>query len=273
MESARDIAFRLAAYDFAWDIERALEFALFRTFAVPSISGLLVKTGEFQTRTRKRYDDTELILAEIGEHGVESDRGQAALERMNAMHAAYRIANEDFLYVLSTFVFEPLRWIDKYGWRPLTETERQAIFEYNCDLGRRMGIRDIPDTLEAFEAYNRDFEARRFVHADSNAKIAAATTDMLLGFYLPRRLAPLGRPVIAAFMDARLRMAMGVDDPPAWLERAIPRLLKVRARILRWLPKRRRPHLLTKVRRATYPNGYQIARLGTFPGPSRPPVR
>jgi hypothetical protein len=54
----RQIVFLLTAYVFPWDIERALEFALFRTYAVPSISGLLCKTGEFVRRPRKRYDDT-----------------------------------------------------------------------------------------------------------------------------------------------------------------------------------------------------------------------
>ena len=60
-----EISFLLQAYEFPWDYKRALEFALFRTYAVPSISGLLAKTGEFLTRPRKRYDDTELILYEI----------------------------------------------------------------------------------------------------------------------------------------------------------------------------------------------------------------
>jgi hypothetical protein len=105
------IAFLLSAYEFPWDIERSLEFALFRTYAVPSISGLLAKTREFERRPRKRYDDTELILAEIRENGLDSARGRAALARMNAMHGRFRIANEDMLYVLSTFLLEPIRWL------------------------------------------------------------------------------------------------------------------------------------------------------------------
>ncbi|MCB0110984.1 MAG: hypothetical protein KDE53_33920, partial [Caldilineaceae bacterium] len=110
----------LTFHVFPWDIERALEFALFRTYAVPSISGLLAQTGEFTRRPRKRYDDTELILYEILEHGFDSDRGRRALRRMNQMHGRFAITNDDFLYVLSTFIFEPIRWIARFGWRPLT---------------------------------------------------------------------------------------------------------------------------------------------------------
>src|SRR6478752_7622371 len=94
-------------YDFPWDNTRALEFALFRTFAIPSIGKLLHHTQEFEQRTQKRYDDTDLLLSEIVEHGYESERGKEALARMNMMHGRFRISNEDMRYVLSTFVIEP----------------------------------------------------------------------------------------------------------------------------------------------------------------------
>lgn len=257
--------FRLAAYDFPWDIERALEFALFRTYAVPSISGLLAKTGEFKMRTRKRYDDTELIMSEMVENGLDSARGQAALARMNAMHGAYRIANDDMLYVLSTFILEPIRWIDRFGWRQLTEAERADILAYYRDLGRRMGISDIPETLDAFDAFNRSYEDTQFRYAQSNAEIAKATMDLMLGFYAPRVLWQLGRPVMRALMDPPLLDAMGLASAAGWLQWAVAAGLRARALALRALPKRRRPHLITHVRRPTYPKGYRIEELGTFP--------
>jgi len=39
---------------------------------------------------------------------------------MNQLHGRFDIANEDFLYVLSTFIFEPIRWNTRFGWRPAT---------------------------------------------------------------------------------------------------------------------------------------------------------
>ena len=78
-----EIMYLLQCYEFPWDYERALEFALFRTYPVPSISALLFKTGEFISRPRKRYDDTELIPYEITENGFDSQRCQAALRHMN----------------------------------------------------------------------------------------------------------------------------------------------------------------------------------------------
>jgi hypothetical protein len=106
----------LAHVHFAWDINKALEFALLQTFAVPSISGLLDRTGEFSNRTLKRYDDTAILIREVLSNGLDSDRAQRAFRRINDMHGRFRIANDDFLYVLSTFVFPLLTgWTGSAG--------------------------------------------------------------------------------------------------------------------------------------------------------------
>lgn len=260
----REIAFLLTCHCFPWDMERALEFALFRAFAVPSISKILAGTGEFTARPRKRYDDTELILYEILEHDMDSLRGKRAIHRMNDMHARFKIANEDFLYVLSTFVFEPIRWMDKYGWRPFTDLERQSIYINYRRLGERMQIRDIPNSLEEFEHFNKDYESRHFVYAQSNKLIGDRTVSLLLGFYLPKFLHGLGRPFVYALMDEPLRVAMGFPKPAGIFGAVVSTLLKMRAGILRYFPERKEPRLGTKRRRPTYPEGYQIEELGTF---------
>src|SRR5207344_102347 len=120
------IVFLSTRCDFPFDTTRALELALFRTYGVPSISGLLDRTGEFANRANKRYDDTDIIVSELMEWGYDSDRGKRALRRMNQLHGRFAISNEDYLYVLSTFVFEPIRWNQHYGWRRMSVNERLA---------------------------------------------------------------------------------------------------------------------------------------------------
>jgi hypothetical protein len=44
-------------HEFPFDTTRALELALFKTFASPTIAALLDSTGEFRLRGQKRYDD------------------------------------------------------------------------------------------------------------------------------------------------------------------------------------------------------------------------
>lgn len=106
-----------ATYEFPWDITRALELALYRTYAVPSIGRLLAETSELTDRSQKRYDDTALLLDAVVEHGFDSDSGRTAIRRINQMHRSYDISNDDMRYVLCTFVVVPKRWIDRYGWR------------------------------------------------------------------------------------------------------------------------------------------------------------
>lgn len=263
-ENYEEIARHLYAYEFSWDIERSLEFALFRTYAVPSISELLAKTGEFESRPRKRYDDTELILAETIEHGLDSPEGQRSIARMNAMHGRFRIDNSDMLYVLSTFICEPIRWLDRFGRRPMTGKEQRAWFLYYHGLGQRMGITDIHSDLDAMMHWNATFEADNFRFAQTNQRISEATIKLLLGFYLPSWLYWVGRPAVRALLDPPLLDSMGLLPVPVWCSRLTLGALRTRAAVLRWLPLRRKPRLLTQLPRPTYPEGHRIAELGTF---------
>ncbi len=90
------IVFLSSRHDFPFDTTRALEFALFRTFCVPSISALLDRTGEFAQRPQKRYDDTDIIVSELMEWGYDGERGQRALRRLNQLHGRFAIANRGF---------------------------------------------------------------------------------------------------------------------------------------------------------------------------------
>lgn len=76
--------------------------------------------------------------------------------------------------MLSSFDHEPIRWIERYGRRPLDEGERLALFHFWREAGRRMNIRDIPRDYTAFERYNEDYERNRFRFSESNRRVGAA---------------------------------------------------------------------------------------------------
>ena len=258
----------MGTYEFPWDLNQSLSFALFRTYAVPSIGGLLARTGEFTGRPQKRYDDTVLILDAVLEHGPDSAQGRTAIRRMNQMHRAHDISNDDLRYVLATFVVVPIRWIDAYGWRRLTETERVASAHYYRDLGRRMGIRDIPQTWQAFarclDAYERDHFG-----FDAGAREVAESTLALLATFPPNHRLPPGlvRRISLAVMDDPLLDAFGFPRPNRAFRALVRGGLKARGRIVRLLPPRRRPYFarqLPQIR--SYPGGYDVAALGTFRG-------
>jgi hypothetical protein len=127
---------------------------------------------------------------------------------MNQLHGRFDIANEDFLYVLSTFIYEPIRWNERFGWRPLCEQERLGYFHFWRAVGRRMNIRDIPASFEAFERFNRDYERQHYRFTEANQRVGAATRELFVRWF-PRRLAPLVRSAIYALLDDLLREAFG----------------------------------------------------------------
>jgi hypothetical protein len=253
--------------EFPWDMNQALSFALFRTYAVPSIGGLLARTAEFTDRAQKRYDDTVLILDAILEHGIGSDEGRTAIRRMNQMHRAHDISNDDLRYVLATFVMTPIRWIDAYGWRRTTEIERIAGANYYRDLGLRMGIRDIPGTWQGFarllDAYERDHFG-----FDLGGRTVAEATLALLATFPPNDRLPVAlvRWISFATMDAPLLDAFAFPHPTPMTRGLVRSALWARGRVVRFLPPRTEPYFarqLPQVR--SYPDGYRVAELGTFP--------
>jgi hypothetical protein len=259
-----------ATVEFPWDTETALSLALFRTYAVPTISRILLDSRAFTEDTRRRYDDTELLLAEVQEHGYDSDRGRDAIRRVNRMHGAFPIRPVDLAYVLSTFVAEPRRWIERFGWRPFTAAEDEAAWRYWRELGVRFGVTDLPDDLHGFLAWNREFEAAEFRYDPANHAVADATLTMYLRDVhgVPDRLLPLAGRAALSLLEPRLVAALGYAPPPAWLGRVVAGLLRARASALRWFaPPRTRPVRLTERDRPSYPYGYRIGQLGTFPDP------
>ena len=255
------IVFLSTRVDFPFDTTRALELALFRTFGVPSIGALLHRTGEFERRAQKRYDDTDIIVSEMMEHGYDSERGRAALARMNAIHGRFKIANEDFLYVLSTFVFEPIRFNARFGWRRMTEREQLALFHFWRAVGERMGITDIPADFTSFRTFSVEYEVRRYRFTEANRAVGAATVELFAGWF-PRPFHPLVRQAIYALMDAPTRRAFGFPDAHPAVRVLVMTAMKARAVALRCLPRRRHPSLRTAMTHPTYPEGYSIERLG-----------
>lgn len=252
-------------HEFPWDMNQALSFALFRTYAVPSIGRLLDATGEFQRNTQKRYDDTALLLDEVSIHGLHSDGGRRAIRRINQMHGAYDISPDDMRYVLSTFVVVPKRWMDDYGWRPFTSAEVEASTRYYRELGRLMGIKDVPETYGDFERLLDDYEAAHFRYDPASRRVADATMALMRTFY-PR---VASRPVDVfsrALMDEPLLRAFGYRAPPASVVSASRAALRWRGRAERLLPARRTPMHVEDLRWIrTYPDGYDVETLGTFP--------
>jgi hypothetical protein len=270
VRDAHEVYRLMATHEFPWDVTQALSFALFRTYAVPSIGRLLARTAELTERAQRRYDDTVLLLDAVLEHGLAAEPGRTAVRRVNQMHRSYDISDDDMRYVLCTFVVTPLRWIDRYGWRRLTTHERVASAEYYRALGRHMGIPDIPRTWESFVHHLDAYERAHFALDPAGRAVADATLDLFATFpanrLLPRRAV---RQVSYSLMDDRLLDAFGFPRPRPAVRALVQGGLRARGRAERLLPPRREPFYGRMQRQLrSHPDGYDLAALGTFPAGS-----
>jgi hypothetical protein len=195
------------------------------------------------------------------EWGYDSDRGKRALRRMNQQHGRFAIANEDFLYVLSTFIYEPIRWNERFGWRLMSDTERFAYFYFWREIGRRMSIKNIPDDYTTLEQFNRDYERQHYRFTEANQRVGLATRELFVSWF-PRFLSPLVRSAIHSLLDDPLIDGFGFPKPSAFMRGFVAGALRFRATVASFSPPRRHPRLRTKMRHPSYPSGYVIEELG-----------
>lgn len=247
-------------YEFPWDLYRALELALFRTFAVPSIGRLLHRTGEFEKHPQQRYDDSVLMIHAMLYNGLQDDTGRAAVQHLNHIHGHYRISNADFLYTLATFAVVPARWIQEFGWRKLHKNEIRALTLDVIAMGNAMGIEGIPATYEGLAAFLDEYEAEHYAFDAGGSAVAETMIDLVaswnpIGTRHKARLAMLG------LIDPPLAEALGLPVLPAQVRAATRSALKARGALVRLAPPRpdAKPFVL---RTRTYPQGFSISKLG-----------
>lgn len=227
-EDAYLIQREVGELEFPFTFEKSLQFALFRTYGIPTISKLLVQTSQFseESTATKRYTDTTVLIAEFLGYHPTSARSIEAIGRMNYIHSQYqksgKIVNDDLLYTLALFAGEPVRWIDQYEWRKLEDFEKCAIGTFWKAIGDAMEIGygtlrsggeggqgwiDGLQWLEELQEWSAAYEERFMLPDHNNHKTAEQTVAILL-YSMPAFVKPYGRRIVSALMDDRLRTAM-----------------------------------------------------------------
>ncbi|KAL2840769.1 streptococcal 67 kDa myosin-cross-reactive antigen like family-domain-containing protein [Aspergillus pseudoustus] len=231
---------------------KALQFALFRTYGIPTISGLLLRTSQFSNPATsfKRYADTGALIGQFMAFDPTSERTQTAIARTKFLHTGYRasgkILESDMLYTLSLFALEPIRFIAMFEWRELSELEQCAIGTYWKSLGDALEIsfdvlpsgphafRDGLHFLEELRAWSLQYERDYMKPTPQNKEVAEKTMDVLL-YAVPKVLRPIGVNFASCVMDDRLREAMMYAPPPAIYKAIFSSLVGLRRFYLRHL--------------------------------------
>lgn len=135
-----------------------------------------------------------------------------------------------------------------------------------------MNIKDIPETWQAFGAEMDAYEVERFGYDAGAVAVSEATLGLMTTFppqsVLPARLV---RRFSLALMDDALLDAFDYAHPSAPERFVFRGVVRLRARFVATRPARRDPSYvrdLPQIR--SYPDGYDVAELGTFACPHAP---
>ncbi|KFY94825.1 hypothetical protein V500_03043 [Pseudogymnoascus sp. VKM F-4518 (FW-2643)] len=242
----------IAEQEFPFMFGLSLGFALFKTYGIPTISKTLVKTTELSDpdKAAKRYADTGALINEFIRHAPSHTRSVESIARMNYLHQGYQISgkilDDDMLYTLALFATEPIKWIDTYEWRRLSDLEKCAIGTFWKRIGDAMlisysklpssktGFRDGLHWLSEIIEWSEAYETENMVPAQTNRDTAEPTTDIVM-YSLPGFLKPFSLQVTTVLMDERLRTAIMYPPAPRYVHILVSSVLKCRKLVLRYL--------------------------------------
>jgi hypothetical protein len=99
-----------------------------------------------------------------------------------------------------------------------------------------MRIRGIPTSHDALEAWSLDYERRHFQFAETSRRVASSTLDLFVS-WAPRLTRPIVRAGIYATLDDAMIASFGFTPAPLLARRLVRGVLKLRGRVVRWLPR------------------------------------
>jgi len=221
VNDAYDITMSLATLEFPTTFTSGVRLGMFKSYAIPTISNLLMRTSHFDDleTTSRRAANTGALLTEIFFHPPGSSRGIHATARTNFLHSGYRknghISNEDMLYTLALSIVEPIRLINRYEWRSLSPLEVNALGTYWKSLGETLDISylDLPsmawhdgqEWLQELDEWARAYERRNMQWSQANFTVAHHAADTL---------GSLQRHAVNTLLEEERRQAIGFTSPP-----------------------------------------------------------
>jgi hypothetical protein len=183
------------------------------TFAVPRMSRILTATGQFENHTAKRVVDTSLLVAAVMEHGLGPGTGREAARRVNAMHREYDIHPDDFVAVGCDVPIMSLTIADAFGWRPVTDNERESLRIHYSKEARAFGSHlPLPSTLPEMHAFWDHYLDTQIAFEPQNKRLADAFMAYLPSL-APAPLRPLIGPLLLAQVDPRILRGCGLSLP------------------------------------------------------------
>lgn len=159
--------------------------------------------------SHRRQQDTVCLMNAFLAQPLRSEYSSLALARINVHHSFYpRINSDTVLYLIWHFWRALVVWINRVGWRKLEDFEVLALWYFWREIGLRMGVKYMPETMEEVEQWSVEYRKHYVYPHKWNTIYNGSILDMFT-YMAPGPLKPLARNCIMALLDEDIIWSCG----------------------------------------------------------------
>lgn len=249
-------------YEFPHEMRMGFQLAFLRPFCDPEMARTLVEAGRIESGAQRRAYDTGIVIHEIIADGTTGDRARRMIAHMNRQHHHYpQITPEQMTYVLAAFVAAPGRYVEREGWRPLLDIEKEAASQFYDRLGALMGIRERHVGYEHACQIVDDYEARNIHPNEDTLKLGSHLLRVLRN-RLPWPTSKIAGQLFASQInDELVAHAVGLPTVTTATRLLASGIRKSRKSILPRLPAPKDPSFTPGQPAGPYTRGYSLAHI------------
>jgi hypothetical protein len=156
---------------------------------------------------------TRQLIRTLIYFGLDSEKGQHAIATINHAHRFVQAENDDYLYVLSTFFLEPLRWNAAFEKQLISPQDQQTVIDFWCEVGEKMSIKHRFNTLADWQTFQREYEDNYMGYSEQGHKLAIRSIEELVKQAAPFGLRYLAKQVIITTIEPEMQRCLNLPRP------------------------------------------------------------
>jgi len=187
--------------------------AIVRSLTIHGLVNRLYQSSKLNQQTYDRLLRTRQLIRTLIYYGEESVEADEAIQQINEAHGPVVASNDDFLYVLSTFFLEPIRWNNLYGNQSIDHKDVKLIIDFWCRIGKKMHINDFPKNLDDWWEFQSNYEKQFMGYSAAGKNLAKQSLKQLCKQAVPFGLGFVAKQILLGTMDEKVRVCLQLKNP------------------------------------------------------------
>ena len=159
--------------------------ALLKTMSIAHLVVNLYGDTRLNRQTFERLGKTRDFIRTLIKTGINSQASQQAFAHMNRVHSGLPASQDDFVYVLSCFILEPIHFRAVFRKKPLSDNECIVLIRFWQEVGRNMNLMHLPGSLNDWLSFQRDYEAKYQLYSQEGSDLARKSLNEVVKLSLP----------------------------------------------------------------------------------------